>query len=128
MANGRPGNPSWVKGVSGNPSGRPRMVADIQALARAHTTEALRTLVDCLRDPKHKVAAATALLDRGWGRPVQAISGGQDAPPLAIHYTVEWASALPEPETTPAIDAANTSDASNADDADGEIRVVWPSC
>lgn len=25
----------------------------------------------CLRDPKHKLAAAVALLDRGFGRPVQ---------------------------------------------------------
>ena len=117
----------FVKGQSGNPGGRPKAVLDVQALARAHTTDAVQTLVDCLRDPKHKVAAATALLDRGWGRPVQAISGGQDAPPLAIHYTFEWANALPE---LAAIDAANTSDAGNADEngAGEEIHLAWPSC
>ena len=53
MANGRPGNPNWVKGVPGNPSGRPRVVADIQDLARQHGPEAIVTLVECLKDPKH---------------------------------------------------------------------------
>jgi hypothetical protein len=45
-------------------------VADIQELARQHGPEAIHTLVACLKDPKHKVAAAIALLDRGFGRPV----------------------------------------------------------
>jgi hypothetical protein len=99
---------------------------DVQALAREYTVEAIQTLVSCLRDPKYRVAAATALLDRAWGKPVQAISGGQDAPPLAIHYTFEWANA----EASPAIATAATSDASNADenDAGEEIPVVWPPC
>jgi hypothetical protein len=41
----------------------------VQALARQHTEQAVRTLVEGLRNPLHKVAAATALLDRGWGKP-----------------------------------------------------------
>jgi hypothetical protein len=45
-------------------------VADIQDLARQHGPEAIHTLVACLKDPKHKVAAAIALLDRGFGKPV----------------------------------------------------------
>jgi hypothetical protein len=46
---------------------------DVQELARAYTKEAVLTLVACLEDPRHKVAAATALLDRGWGKPVQPL-------------------------------------------------------
>jgi hypothetical protein len=70
VAQVRRGNPNWVKGVSGNAGGRPRVVAEIQDLARQHGAEAIRALVECLKDPKQKVAAATALLDRGFGKPV----------------------------------------------------------
>ena len=44
-------------------------------LARQHTDRAIETLVTALDDPKTAVAAATALLDRGWGRPAQALTG-----------------------------------------------------
>ena len=71
MAQVRRGNPNWVKGgASPNAGGRPRVVADIQDLARQHGPEAIHTLVECLKDPKHKVAAACALLDRGFGKPI----------------------------------------------------------
>jgi hypothetical protein len=35
--------------------------------------EAVATLVAALRDPRHKVAAAQALLDRGFGRPTVTV-------------------------------------------------------
>lgn len=63
----------FMPGQSGNPGGRPKAVVNVQELARQHTTAAVRTLVEALRDPKLKVAAATALLDRGWGKPVQPL-------------------------------------------------------
>ena len=84
MAKGRPGNPNWVKGVSGNPSGRPRVVADIQELARQHGPDAILTLVGALKDPKHKVAAAIALLDRGYGKPIQSLTLNHNLPASAV--------------------------------------------
>ena len=64
-------------GRSGNPGGRPKIVVEVQNLARVHTTEAIQGLVRILRDektpPAAVVAAANALLDRGWGRPSQAV-------------------------------------------------------
>jgi hypothetical protein len=37
--------------------------------------------------PAARVAAATAILDRGWGKPAQAIIGGdEDSPPLKISW------------------------------------------
>lgn len=77
-----PGKP-FQPGQSGNPGGRPKELADIKALAREHTTSAIERLAFWLAsdNPKASVSAATALLDRGWGRPAQAITG-EDGKPL----------------------------------------------
>jgi hypothetical protein len=64
------------KGQSGNPGGRPKRNADIGAVARTHTKEALAVLLDIARSGKSesaRVSAASALLDRGWRRPRQAL-------------------------------------------------------
>lgn len=47
----------------------------VKELARAHTEKAIQTLVDALDNERTAVAAATALLDRGWGKAAQAITG-----------------------------------------------------
>src|SRR5215510_11563187 len=99
---GRP----WPPGRSGNPGGRPKAALDVQELARAHTPDAIRALVAALDSPRERVAAATALLDRAWGRPVQAIAGDQDAP-LDIHFTWATATTEPEPDSTPTIDVGD---------------------
>lgn len=48
-------------------------VADVRGMARQHTTEAVETLAEVMRDkgapPSARVTAANALLDRGWGKP-----------------------------------------------------------
>ena len=49
---------------------------EIKSLARAHTEEAVRTLVGIMRNgttEPAKVAAAKEVLDRGWGKSVQHI-------------------------------------------------------
>jgi len=49
--------------------------AEIKSLARSHTVSALNTLAGVMNEPSAppsaRVAAATALLDRGWGKPHQ---------------------------------------------------------
>lgn len=69
----------FVKGQSGNPGGRPKVVGEVQELAREHTTQAIQTLVDIMSSadapPAARVAAANAVLDRGYGKPPQHISG-----------------------------------------------------
>ena len=67
----------FEKGQSGNPGGRPREVAEVRELAQEHTPEAISTLVEIMKNKDSKdaarVAAATALLDRGYGRPGQSV-------------------------------------------------------
>jgi hypothetical protein len=60
-------------GQSGNPGGMKKGTADVKELARQHTEAAINALVEALGDPKQRVAAATALLDRGYGKPKQEV-------------------------------------------------------
>ena len=67
---------TWKPGVSGNPSGRPRVAAEVRELAREHTTTAVAKLVELLQssDPWVALASAQQLLDRGYGKPAAAVS------------------------------------------------------
>lgn len=64
-------------GQSGNPGGRPKALREVMDLARAKTEAAVETLAGIMADgsapPAARVSAAIALLDRGWGRPVQGL-------------------------------------------------------
>jgi Lipoprotein amino terminal region len=68
---------TFLQGHSGNPSGRPAIISELQKLARTHTPTALATLVEIMSNtaspPNARVAAAIALLDRGYGRPSTAV-------------------------------------------------------
>jgi len=63
-------------GISGNPSGRPKSDMTIRELAKQHTEIALKTLIEVTQNKKAshtaRVHAATAILDRGWGKPSQS--------------------------------------------------------
>ena len=62
----------FLKGVSGNPGGRPKDENSITKLARSYSKEAIETLVDLMRNgtcERIRGTAAIALLDRGWGKP-----------------------------------------------------------
>jgi hypothetical protein len=76
---------TFLQGYSGNPSGRPAIISELQKLARTHTPTALATLVEIMSNtaspPNARVSAAVALLDRNH-RPVaaEAISGAEGYP------------------------------------------------
>jgi len=70
----------FVKGKSGNPGGRPKVVSEVQAFAREYSEEAISALSDIIRDkkapPAARCVAANSILDRGYGRPSQTINQG----------------------------------------------------
>jgi hypothetical protein len=84
LANLRP----WVKGgPSGNPNGRPKALVDIAALAREHGPRCIDVAVALLDDPDPRIRLATvvALLDRGFGKPVQSITAENGAGLTFMH-------------------------------------------
>lgn len=93
---------AWKPGQSGNPSGRPREVGDVRDLARQHTAEAIRTLIEVMRHGKPdraRAAAAEAILDRGWGRPLQpAEVTGLDGVPLQDIHMLQQIRAMTDAE------------------------------
>jgi len=55
---------------------------EIRSLARKHTQEAIDRLVFWMRsdNPKASASSSIALIDRGWGKPEQAITGADGGP------------------------------------------------
>jgi uncharacterized protein DUF5681 len=85
----------WAPGQSGNPGGRPGGIAEVRELARTHIAEAIERLVKEMNDGETshaRIAAANALLDRGYGKPTQPIGG--DPTGVPVEMTVETRVAL----------------------------------
>lgn len=70
---------------AGRPAGAVNKATDdIKVLARQYTAEALEALVAVVRDSESdaaRVSAANALLDRGYGKPSQVLSGDENGGP-----------------------------------------------
>ena len=65
----------FEKGKSGNPGGRPKENEEIKRLAQEHCPEAIERLATLMKDKSSRtaVAACIAILDRGCGKPPQAL-------------------------------------------------------
>ena len=77
--------PQFRKGQSGNPTGRPKVPAEIQTAARAHSLTAIQTLANICTsgtDENARIKAAEALLNRAWGKPVESheVTGANGGP------------------------------------------------
>lgn len=85
---------AFQPGQSGNPGGRPKENAEVKALARSHGKRALEKLASLIDSEDERVATAAcqAILDRGYGKPAQAIVGGdEDDSPLRVVQKIERA-------------------------------------
>jgi hypothetical protein len=105
---------------------------DIHALARPHAAEAIAGLVEFMRqreDCHLAMSAMIALLDRGYGRPPQALLaqvGGTSEP---VRYEFYWADAKTNkaPEDKPAtIDATATTNAEGEAETEAQgVALYW---
>ena len=106
----------FKKGQSGNPGGRPKVIAEVKELARAHTGEAVKTLVSIMTNPKSapaaRVSAANSLLDRGYGKPPQHITG-EGGPSYVVR--------VPEPCKTAEEWVASLGDRSSPTTSNGSV-------
>jgi hypothetical protein len=73
---------AFSKGKSGNPAGRPKAATleEIRALARRAAPEMVEILIAVARTSESataKTAAASAVLDRGYGKPA-IVAGDED--------------------------------------------------
>jgi hypothetical protein len=72
----------------GTPNKTTPLAADVKALAGVYTTRAIQILAGILENdalpPAVRIMAAKELLDRGCGKPVQALSGPEGGAPIPI--------------------------------------------
>ena len=89
----RDGAGIWRKGVSGNPGGRPAGYSEFVAAARAEGPASLAELIR-LRDGSEndsvRVSACREILDRGYGKPAQAVQlTGADGGPVQTEVVIK---------------------------------------
>jgi hypothetical protein len=98
----------FEKGRSGNPGGRPKAYGELRELARQHTMTALQTLVEITERGENesaRVTAATAILDRGWGKPAVPIIADDIPPVITFNLGRELHPPAEMKDVTPATDA-----------------------
>jgi hypothetical protein len=65
----------------------------IASLARSHTESAINCLVGIMNQseapPAARVSAASAILDRGWGKPAQPIDGDGEGGAVQLVHKIE---------------------------------------
>lgn len=88
---------AFKPGESGNPGGRPKKTEEqrtLEAMCRERTTEALATVLTIMAEgenERNKLSAAQFVIERGWGKAVQAMEHtGADGGPIDHSITVTF--------------------------------------
>jgi hypothetical protein len=105
---------SFQKGQSGNPGGKARKTAEIEALAQEHAPAAIAALVEALNG-KDRVQAAALLLAYAFGKPRQHLEHSGEmaqryvvyAPP-PVESAEEWIKTYAPKEAHPPAAAAGS--------------------
>ena len=83
-----PKRPGGNAGKGRRPGVPNKATIAVREIAQQYTTEAVEALAAVMRDPKvppaARVSAATALLDRGHGRPTQPLAGDDGMAPIEL--------------------------------------------
>jgi len=68
-------NGQLLPGFTANPSGRPKVVSEIKELARQHAPAAFERICELIDSDDERIALAASqeILNRAYGRPVQAV-------------------------------------------------------
>jgi hypothetical protein len=109
----RPGGVStrWKPGQSGNPGGRPRVIAEVRDLARERTAAVIVALTEIALDRRQpaaaRVAASHELLNRGWGRPWVAVEPPPESPRRDMQAVLRRLSDADLARVNEALDEAN---------------------
>jgi hypothetical protein len=124
---------SFAKGVSGNVRGRPRLggrppsaveLGEIRTLCRQHGPACVSKLaemgglvsgVKAANNESARIAAIIALLDRGFGKSAQTISGDTNAPLLIDFRWADTTAVVPAQPAQLIIEAAAEPDAEAGD-------------
>ena len=80
-------------GQSGNPGGRPKGIAEVQALARKLTErcfEELERIAFTSEDERARLEAVKVILERAYGKAAQPVDGDGEGGPVRID--VAWMS------------------------------------
>ena len=84
----------FVKGVTGNPGGRPVTPEDVKEMLKSATVPAVQILVETMNDenakPELRVRCAETLLDRVLGRAVQPLEAVFSTPAVDLSdFTID---------------------------------------
>ncbi|MBA9067177.1 hypothetical protein FHR71_000907 [Methylobacterium sp. RAS18] len=93
---------AFQPGQSGNPGGRPKASARVRDAAREHTEAALAVLVQIAKAGESeaaRVAAANAILDRGYGKPTQPVDGDGEGGAIPVGLTVQFIRPAPSDDS-----------------------------
>ena len=77
----------FEKGKSGNPGGRPKVLAEVKAMAAKHGPDAIKTLARLVVEADSdaaKIAACRELLDRAYGKATQPIAGDDEGAAIRV--------------------------------------------
>ena len=80
--------------TGGRAAGTPnRATADLKTVAREYgprVIEKLWGICEKGESDQARISAAAELLDRGYGKPAQPVSGDRDGEPITIFHRVQW--------------------------------------